>query len=127
MSPRRKWSEFSLSIERQPRSVALIQSGYVSSLLATLTLFFVRAGFAHLNWDSLFANPKYSTLASRRGSKMSHDQRSQKVRSVFSLTLLMAIMVVQSFPITAAVRQEKQTGMDQATETVVPDGTEFTV
>jgi len=36
-------------------------------------------------------------------------------------------MVVQSFPITAAVRQEKQTGMDQATETVVPDGTEFTV
>jgi hypothetical protein len=46
---------------------------------------------------------------------------------VISLMLLMTVMLANSVPMFAAIGFKKQEKVDQTTEVVVPDGTEFTV
>jgi hypothetical protein len=60
---------------------------------------------------------------------MLHAQQISRGRAsrVISLTLLMTVLAAPSLPIAAAVLQEKQEKADQATEVVLPDGTEFAV
>ena len=58
---------------------------------------------------------------------MLHAQQISRASRVISLTLLMTLLAAPSLPIAAAVLQEKQEKADQATEVVLPDGTEFTV
>jgi hypothetical protein len=53
--------------------------------------------------------------------------RPSTEKAVLSLTVLLIIMIAHAFPLAAAIRQEKQEKTEQATETVIPDGTEFNV
>ena len=52
--------------------------------------------------------------------------RGQSPR-VISLALLMVLLAANSLTLAASSRHEKQEKVDQATEVVLPDGTEFTV
>jgi hypothetical protein len=52
--------------------------------------------------------------------------RGQAARAI-SFALLMVVLAAHSLPLAASSRYEKQEKVDQATEVVLPDGTEFTV
>ena len=60
---------------------------------------------------------------------MLHTQQILKGQAarVISFALLIAVLAAHSLPLAASSRHEKQEKVAQATEVVLPDGTEFTV